>query len=474
MGSAGTRAAYRIKIGALLLAVIMIMAMSTTAFAATTLDANGEQGAFTNPDTPVSQSKTLVLSKEITAYNSDETTINAPTISYTYTIGAATVSSYTVTDNANKHASGVGAVTVPVKAGVGTPTIANSGVVAWTTADSLTAANAGAANKKDISIDFSSVVFTGAGVYRYVINEALTSGYTYASSGVTETLYNNGTSDVAASHSRYIDVYVRPVTTGFAGGTVAADWDIYGYTCFYNNDDAITDANKTTDAVKTTSFVAGTTNGTTAVKADSYYTFNLTLSKTVVNDAYGASTVSFPFTVLFTNATVTKNIDIIGDVENATVTGWTDPAAGALSSTNGVALIKSGGQIKYIGIPNGTSVEVYETNTATGVIYQVATAVTTSTTTTNTDNSVNWGSAPGSAVAQSNPKETYQSTKATISTTADADDDNDYTVAITNTLLTISPTGVTLRIAPYAIMLFVGIALFVITRRRREEDAAEA
>lgn len=462
------------KIGAIVLAVIMIMAMSTTAFATgTTLEGNGEQGAFSNPDTPVSQGKTLVLSKEITAYNFDETSIKAPTISYTYTIGAATVNSTdTITDAAGKHTSG-NSVTVPVKAGVGAPTIANSGVVAWTTADSLTAANAGAANKKDISIDFSSVVFTGAGVYRYVINEALTSGYTYASSGVTESLYNNGTSDVAASHSRYIDVYVRPVTSGFGDGTAATDWDIYGFTCFYNNDDAITDSNKTTDAVKTTGFVAGTTDGSNTVKADSYYTFNLTLSKTVENDAYGASTVSFPFTVLFTNATVTQNVDIIGNVENATVTGWTDPAVGVLSSTNGVAQIKSGGQIKYIGIPNGTSVEVYETNTATGVTYHVATALTTNTTTTTTDNSVSWGSAPGSAVAQSDPKEAYQSTKATFSTTADADDDNDYTVAITNTLLTISPTGVVMRIAPYVLMLGAGVTLFVILMVKRRKTSEE-
>lgn len=472
------------KIGALVLAVVMVMAMSVTAFADTTLGANGEQGAFTNPDTPVSQSKTLVLSKEIKAYNLDETTVKAPDISYTYTIGAATVpAGATITDKAGNpvHAAGVN-VTAPVKAGVGTPTIANSGVVAWSNTDNLAALTGGDSNKKDISIDFSSVVFEGAGVYRYVITEALTSGYTYASSGVTET---DGT------HARYIDVYVRPstVTTAttdldpYNNGSTAREWDIYGFTCFYNNDDEITEANKTTDAVKTTGFVAGTTDGSTAVSADSYYTFNLTVSKEVVNDGYGASTVAFPFTVIFTNANVTKTVDIIGNIESATVTGWTDPAVSAMSDgaasdpdnslIKGIVNIKSGGQIKYIGIPNGTSVEVYETNIATGVTYKVDTVLTTTTTATTTDQAVISGSAPASAVAQAATKADEQSTKATFSTTADADDDNDYTVAITNTLLTISPTGVTLRIAPYALMLFAGIVLFVITRRRRtaEEDA---
>ena len=86
-----------------------------------------------------------------------------------------------------------------------------------------------------------------------------------------------------------------------------------------------------------------------------------------------------------------------------TVSGWTNPAAAALSAgtTNGIVNIKSGGQIKYVGIPNGTAVEVYETNTATGVVYKVDTALTTSSMTTSTDNSVTWGSAPSAAVSQS-------------------------------------------------------------------------
>ena len=464
------------KIGAVVLAVVMLLALSVTAFAATTLNANGEQGAFTSPDTAVSQNKTLVLDKEITAYNKDETAIKSPDISYTYTISAATVADGTkVVDKVGNpvHAAGVN-VQVPVKAGVGTPVIANSGVVKWEN-ENMTAADAGASNKKDISIDFSSVPFTGAGVYRYVINEALTSGYTYANSGVTETKV--GTE--AGSHARYIDVYVRPVSPTPAGKTTTDPeyWDIYGYTCFYNNV-TITEDTKTSAPVKTTGFVAGTTDGTTAVTADSYYTFNVTLNKTVVNDNYGASTVKFPFTVLFTNANITKNVDVIGTVKAETVDGWTDPAKGAMSDgtdnslIKGIVNIKSGGEIKYIGIPNGTSVEVYETNVATGITYKVDTKLTTSAAATTTDNAVVSGTAPTAAVAQAATKADYQSTKATFSTTANADDDNTYKVEITNTLLLISPTGVAVRIAPYVLLLGCGLTLLVVTRRKRAEDEA--
>ena len=460
------------KFFALFMVMAMIVAMGVSAFADTTLGAAGEQGAFTTPDTPESQSKTLILSKEITAYNADETTINAPTISYTYTIAPATVAANTtITDAASKHTSGE-AVTVPVKAGIANPVIANSGVVAWTPADQMTAGTEGVANKKDISIDFSNVVFTGPGVYRYVITEALTAGNAYATSGVTET------TDATNGHTRYIDVYVRPATTGYTDGSTAAQWDIYGYTCFYNNT-SITEGNKASTPVKTTGFVAGTTDGSTSLLADRYFTFNVLVSKEVVNDGYGASTVAFPFTIIFSNEVATEPVDIIGTIKSGTVTGWTDPSSGSLNTVGanrqGVANIKSGGSIKYIGIPNGTSVEVYETNVATGVTYKVDTALTTSTTATTTDNAVVWGQAPVAAIAQAASKEDFQSTKATFSTTANADDDNAYAVAITNTLLTISPTGVALRVAPYVCMLGLGIFLFILGKRREEdEDAAAA
>ena len=470
------------KLVSLILAIMMIAAVgaawaaTTSTTSTATLNGNGEQNPFTSPDTPISiTNKILKLDKEIKAYNYNEETVNAPTISYTYSISAATVATDTsVTDKTGNptHAAGV-SVTAPVKAGIVTataPTIANSGVVAWTTEDTLTASTDGTANYKPIEIDFSGVVFEGAGVYRYVISEELTSGYAYASSGVTET-----TEVAATKHTRFIDVYVRPKTTGFNDGSTAAEWDIYGFTCFVNNT-SITESDKTTAAVKTTGFVDGTTGGTTPTTfiADQYYTYNLTLTKTVVNDGYSASNVAFPFTVIFTNATVTKNIDIIGDVETATVTGWTDPVAGALSSTSGVAKIKSGGQIKYIGIPVGTTFDVYETNTATGVTYKVDTVLTASASpATTSDASVNWGSEPADAVAQGSSKESYQSTKVNATPTADTDTDIDYKVAITNTLLEISPTGYVSRFAPYALILIGGVALLVIAMKKRkhtEED----
>jgi len=452
------------RIGAIVLALVLVLGMATTAFAAKTVDDNGEQGVFTQKDTPVSQSKTLVLEKELKVYNVDESKVKAPTISYTYSIAHATVANGTTVTDSNKggtiHENGV-SITVPVKEGVGNPTITNP--VSWAATEDVNAGTDGVKNVKDISIDFSTVVFNGPGVYRYEITENVTDDV-YVSSGVTETTGN---------HTRFVDVYVRPATSGYTDGSTPTQWDIYGYTCFYNNT-SITEDNKTSAAVKTTGFVDGTTNGSTAFLADQYYTYNVTISKTVVNDGYSAATVEFPFTVLFTNRNVSAGTIVTNGATVPTGKDFAHNTSVNLTTGDlkGVAKLKSGQQIKYVGIPNGTVVNVYETNVAEGVTYKVDTAIDNGT--PNTDDAVNWGTAPTDAVAQTTDKKTFESTQVALNTTANQDDDTAHTVAITNTLLTISPTGVVMRFAPYALILVAGLVLLgVALKRRTKKDDDE-
>ena len=452
---------------ALALAVLMMASLSVAAFAEGEAGlTGGEVGGYTSPDSPKVQNKTLILKKELTAYNLDATQIQAPTISYTYAITAGDAG-VNVTDATSDHADGIGALKVPTKAGI-TEGVAITGTIEWTNAETLNADTDGEANYKDLKINFSNVVFTGPGIYRYVITETAPN---YAASGVTECKAG----EPAASHDRYLDVYVKAADS-FTNGATAEEWDIYGYVCMYENKAITPDGDTTTTgAMKTNGFVAGTNDGT-VIKADSYYTFNVTVSKTVVNDNYAKATHAFPFTVIFTNAAVTQSVDISSATTGTTTpTGFVDPAAAALSDddTRGVVFIKDGASVKYIGIPNGTSVEVYETNDMTGVIYQVTTTLTPTGTAPSTDNSVSWDVKPTVAVAQAAEKEAFQSTKATIATTADKDDDNAYAVAVTNRLLTISPTGVSLRVAPYALMLCAGLLLVFFSRRRKAKAESE-
>ena len=442
----------------------MIMAMANVAFAASLT--GSKVGGVTSVDTPTLQDKTITIKKELTVYNVDEATITAPTMSYTYALTAGTAD-INVTDDITDHANST-AVTVKTKAGVTPTSVVMTGqgqttgtaTIAWAPTETVTASTGGTANYKTLTLDFSSVVFGAAGVYRYVLTE------THAAAGVTVT--DNTTNP----HVRYLDVYVRPAPTGFTDGTAATDWDIYGYVCMVESEEITPSGDTTTTgAVKTDGFVSGS-NDSTAYTADSYFTYNVTVSKTVTNDSYAKATHSFPFTVLFTNATITQAVDISSST-TGTTGGFTDPASAALSTgtTNGIVTIKDSSSVKYIGIPNGTQVEVYETNDVTGVTYQVT---TTTDGTANVDAAVTDGTTPTSAVSQTT-RAAYQSTKTTITPTANADDDTAHTIAVDNNLQVISPTGVTLRVAPYILMLAAGIVLIVLMKsRRRKEEPEEA
>ena len=451
------------KIGALIVSVAVVMSLSSTLFAAGEAElTGGEVGGYTTPDTPVSQSKKVKIAKEITAYNVDEDIVNAPTITYSYSIAGDT-NGYTVTDETTDHASGV-AITKATLAGI-TTNVSMTGTAAneisWTPAETLNTSKTGEVNYKYLTIDFTNVVFTEPGVYRYVLTEDLKSGFTYDNTGVTET------TDSTGGHTRYLDVYVRRSDT-FTDGSLATDWDIYGYVCMYDNEDI--DPTNDTDvkgAVKTNGFVAAT-NDNTEIKADSYYTFNVTVSKTLTGDAYSASH-KFPIQVDYTNARVTQNVKLIADIaDNSKVTDYAHDAVAA-SSLDGLVKISDGGSVKYIGIPCGTQVDVYETNDVTGTIYRTTVTVDG---TAGTAKDITSTSTPGDFVAYS--AQDYNSNLGTITTTANQNDDATglHTVEIDNVLQLISPTGIIVRSAPYILLFGAAAALFVVSRRWKKKEEA--
>ena len=428
------------KILALVIA-LMIMAMSLAAYAAPAEFNGGKAGTWTQADTEIVQEKSINIKKELIAYNANGTTVNAPAFTYVYTVTPAAVTGLTVTDAAANHTSNT-AVTAPVNAGIttglvvtgtaaGTAGTAESavGTLVFTNASTWTTAADGNTNSYDINLDFDGVAFTQPGVYRYQIVETLADSATYDGIAVED----------GGTNTLYLDVYVD------------GNLDIYGYVCMAANDSVIT------DTAKTNGFVAAS-NG-----ADKYYTYDLTLSKDVVNDNYAERNVAFPFTVIFNN---TENYTSTFTITETAGTGSTgiSPAAASAPTWSGVALVKDGGAITYTGIPAGVDVDVYETNIVTGVTYTVSTSVNSGTPVS--DNNVSWGTTPASAVAQTT-KADYESTKATVDTTKIATVDATQTVAITNTLLLISPTGVVMRFAPYALMLAAGLLIVILGKRRK-------
>lgn len=474
------------KIGSLVLAIMMIAVVGLAS--AADLNTNGVVGdtVFTQ-DTPTSQGKSINIKKELTVFNPDEAFVYGPAFTYTYTVTPGS-GNKDITDAASQHASGlststktIAGITTNVKVcngSAGSDTSA-SGTLAWTNADILDASSSGTANYKNIVIDFSDVVFTGAGVYRYLITETPEkTNASYAVAGITET---------TGSRVRYLDVYVMRDATNYSTGATASDWIIYGYVCFYN-DTAITPDNATTVPVKTTGFVTGTTNGSTSFTADQYHTYNLTIGKTLTGDNSMANH-QFPFDATWANpsGSASGTFQFIGKTTgNATLTTGTTSVDATMSiggtsvaahtkvgvedavttaSKDGTPTIANGATVKYIGIPQAAYVTITETNDVTGTTY---TTKATETIGSGTANDVVFTDASTAALSTDKKTATTdQGETAVYAESSTVTADSNYAIQFTNVLAVISPTGYVTRFAPYALILIGGIALLVIAMKRR-------
>ena len=404
------------KIGILLLVVFMIgMALSPVALAAEL----GTSGVLESAE------KTITIKKQITAFNPDGSTVNAPTITYNYTIEPGT-SGKTVKDP-----TGIGSSTLSGPTGA---TITSS--IQWsaeTAADQMETAAGGKANTKDITVDFTNVTFPSAGIYRYIITETAT----YTNTGVID----------GESHTRYMDVYVRNSDTS------ANSYVIYAYVLFTNNNnidgtDNADDAETPSAAVKTEGFCGDS--------SDKYYTYNLSVSKVLTDDAVMLNH-QFPFQITFTGDE-TSVLPIIS-IKNgsATVPSWS--TAGAMSSFSVTAAseklkIAGGGEVVITGIPVGTSAEILEKNDVVGTTYQ----------------SASQGADTNAASKPIGPSETSNTAIVNAQT---AQSMASKAVVFNNTLTTISPTGYVVRYAPYGLILIAGIVLLVIAKKHRRHTEEE-
>lgn len=452
------------KISALVLAIMMI-AVAGLAFAAESMTGkNGVIGEFETADTPATQDNSLIIYQEITAYNKDGKTVNAPTVTYTYTItglnGGKTVKD---AGGTSLHGSEQPAVVITKDArsatiGDATITGTGTGVYALTPTTQLKASDNGTANRFPLTIDFSGCTWNGAGVYRFQIDET-TAAEDKTAAGIKE-----GTT----TNTRYIDVYVKDKTSG--------GYEIYGYTCLSADVDIDgTDPTSVTAAGKTEGFVgsqpnAGAYSSENDSVADRYYTFNLTVGKTLVGDSY-SNEHDFPFTVKFANASVTADIIIKLELSENGATATTDALSSGKLSTASTGITDSNrgidhqSTVMYVGIPVGisaaTSAEVYEVNNVTGTTYLSQYSLQGDDNTGN--KKIDWTTGT-----------TSTSNIATVSTiTANADDNVSHTIQFTNTLELISPTGIVLRVAPYLLMLMAGIALVVILMAKRRKHTDE-
>lgn len=154
-----------------------------------------------------------------------------PSATYSYTVRAGEAKAATATSPA-------------IKAGLGTPTIAN---VVFTPKDAVSDSKV----SKDVTVNFSGITFPTAGIYRYVITET------------NPTVAGLETGD---ANTIYLDVYVTNVA-GVAGGCAIT------YYQMSTSDAAPTYAQ---DNNKTPTYTAKFTEDT-----DTYTTYTLTVTKNV-------------------------------------------------------------------------------------------------------------------------------------------------------------------------------------------------
>jgi len=396
------------RIGAIILALAMVFALSVTTFAAEA-EAIPEDGVISQ-----TTATSITIRKEITAYNPNASTINAPSITYGYSIEPGSPG-MTITDSNN-----ISTVTV---AGPDGATITES--ISWDAErDQMTTTANGSANYKTITVDLSAVDFSAAGVYRYKITET----YDYEKTGVV-----NGN-----DHIRYLDVYVKNSDT-------EGEYIIYGYVLF-TNDNSIDGSSGHTD--ETSVSAAKKTEGFVGENADKYYTYNLTVKKILQGDD-GMINHEFPFGISFEGEEAYVLPKISGDAR--TKPNWT--AKGTMDSFNidvdsNYLKIASSKFVEIIGIPVGTKVTLIEKNDVAGTTYLASSDGAD----TNAE-SKNIGTGVASNEAIVNARTAGPAT--------------DKIVIFHNSLKLISPTGIVMRFAPYALILGAGIVLLIVALKRK-------
>ena len=486
------------KFGAFLLTAVMALAMNSTVFAAPSeLEGGAEDGVagtWATADTPIVQAdKAVNIKKEIKVFNPTESLVYGPEIVYNYTVAAASGTELvTVTDEPGDHVANV-ATTATVNAGVTANlnvTGTSAGKIEWTNADILDASATGTSNYKDLTIDFSSVVFTQPGVYRYKISESVDA---YTTSGVTD-----GTSSVAVD-VRYLDVYVKRSNT-YTDGSTAAQWDIYGFVCVADGETAVTPATLKTNGFVSVTDPDGDPSTDDDIPSDEYHTYNLTIGKTLSGDTT-MNTHEFPFDIAFSNGTAgtaTETFQFavkksgnatVASTDNAATTSvnGTTVAANALPTVGGADVvttvgkdgnptIANGATVTYIGIPSTIKATVTETNDVAGTTYATRAYADEGNVEATTQVGFTGGTADladennvDDALATVDSNETVIYAQAAAPTA-----DTNQWIQVSNTLSIISPTGFVVRFAPYMLVLMGGIFLIVLgvvlyKRTNREE-----
>ena len=460
------------KIGALVLAVMMIAAAGT-AWALTTED----EGTGTS-ETAIT---TFTIHKDIVLFNTDEELIYEPNITFTYSLATQNPGTSTTIKDKNN-------VTGTVKTGVeGLVKIQGTTGGASTSSASLQFGNdTSAASEtykegtavtrstkkvatRDLTVSFDTTVLRtpntdtypsyAAGIYRFKITDTTDTAALTAAGIRRNENYDE---------ERYLDVYVEWANADHTALRV------YGYV-LYKTTDSTNTANGTTSfeynntkttAVKVTGYDVESemrsTDGQSNPTSDEYHTYNLKISKTTTGSMADLNN-EFPVAVSFTNSTVKSQTDFYseGDFKKDSLALSASGAYSVNADFSGTPSVKNGDTFTFIGLPVGTQYLVNEKNNTVDS-YKVTILDDT------TDIYLK-GDATDGVIVNANEDTGLTSAVALGNKNGDAYESED--VKITNKLDAISPTGYVTRFAPYALILVAGIVLLIIaTKHKKNTD----
>ena len=425
-----------LKLGAVVLAIVMVLSMSVTAFATEPTPATLTNGTVGTTGTALADG--ISIPKTIVFVNDESTTVREPNITYEYTVAAVTVNSTapTVSD---------GTTTAVVNSGVigaNTNTDHKASVVFADTNTVAAVVSTGTADTKNFTLTFDASQFTHAGIYRYSVTESIASGSkTKANVGVTE----------AATYSnvRYLDVYVENGDSGL---------QIYGYVLFESSDATTQNISSGESAPsKSNGWVDTDTNTSDTVHADVdvYKTHNIQVTKATTG-SLADKTHRFNFDAVVTSTGVDGSTKLdVATTGAATTTPSSDTVGSYISGATATYSfeLKDGENATIKGIPETASVVVTETNDSVDTYSVTATSTV------------------GSEAATTVFTKASKAPNATAATSSVSITDKTV-IAFTNELIAVSPTGVVLRVAPYALMLGVGLFLVLFSRRRKNRAEA--
>ena len=349
-----------------------------------------------------------------------EGTQNTMTFTKTLTVNNTTYApavtfTYSVSGTANKTA--VNGVTI--KGGVEAENVKiNGDGTADDTAVFTAGENVTGTIAENVTLDFSEVDFPEPGIYRYKVTES------FAASGENPDIVNNTNVD------RYIDVTVVNEMSS-DGSTPTDKLKISSYAMLDTDAVLKYENNQYTYVDSTGAPVSAKMVGFTAT----YTTYDLTLDKVVKGDM-GNKGKEFNFTIEFTGGDEGEKF-IYGGQEYTFDDQGKVPVTNIMLADATTAITISGlpSDVKYKVIENVPQSEGYET---TATVNEASVVVTE-------------GENAQTVAEQQKSK--------------DQDD-----VVVTNTRNAVSPTGIVMDIAPYALLVVIAAAgCFVFLRKRRED-----